>query len=359
MKIINILLSNKKGGVEDAFVTHCQILKTLHKQETQVLAIIKNNAPYAKSLTNNKILIKEVKNNFGYYDIFTIQNIRKIITEFKADIVFAHVGKAISFAKKALICKNTPLIAVNHSNNVKRSIGADMILCVNDYIRNKTISLGQNPNNTITIPNVINFNIDELNNIKYKDFSSKNKTIRIGTLGRISKEKNLDSLLKTIQICKEKLINIEIELFIAGEGEEKDNLTNLAKNLNIHNHTHFIGWIQNKQEFFSNIDIFCLPSHEETFGIVILEAMKYKVPVIASDAMGPKSIITNNKNGILVKKDPINKMPVEIYNAINELIHNQKLCKTITDSAIQDLINNFSYQSLAKKFLTIKYINTK
>ena len=179
MKIINILLSNKNGGVEDAFVTHCRILKDFCVSKNEVLAITKNNAPYADDLKKNNILVKEVKNNFGYYDVFAIKKIKKIINEFKADIVFAHVGKGIIFAKKALLGAKTPLIAVNHSNNVKRSIGANMVLCVNDYIRDKAISLGQNKQYVITIPNVIEFTNDELEKVKYKKFSEKKKILEL------------------------------------------------------------------------------------------------------------------------------------------------------------------------------------
>ena len=65
----------------------------------------------------------------------------------------------------------------------------------------------------------------------------------------------------------------------------------------------FSGWINNKQEFFSKIDIFCQPSHFEPFGLTIIEAMSYGKAVISTKCDGPVEILnTNKKNGILNNK---------------------------------------------------------
>ena len=138
MKIVNILLSNKAGGVEDAFVTHCKILQKFCDDNHQILAITKYNAPYIAELQEHNILVKQLHNYWGYYDIFVINKIKNLIKEFQADLVFAHVGKGIIFAKKALLNSDIPLIAVNHSNNVK-TVGADMVLCVNNVIKERVI----------------------------------------------------------------------------------------------------------------------------------------------------------------------------------------------------------------------------
>ncbi|MDA9818004.1 hypothetical protein N9C35_03090, partial [Flavobacteriaceae bacterium] len=183
MKIINILLSNKNGGVEDAFITHCEILQKAGGTKNNILAIVKTGAPYADCLANLGIEVIEVKNNFGYYDFIAQRKIAKIISNFSPNLVSAHVGRGIYFAKKILHKQNIALLAVNHSNNVKRSIGADAILCVNEEIHKKAVSLGQNPKKTWTIPNVIKFDEKEIIKIPYNDFSA-NSEIIIGAMGR-------------------------------------------------------------------------------------------------------------------------------------------------------------------------------
>lgn len=352
MKIVNILLSNKKGGVEDAFITHCKILQNIvQKHQGEILAIVKYGAPYAINLKNTGIKIIEVKNYFGYYDFFLQKKIQKITKTFKANLICAHVGKGISIAKKIGKNLNIPSIAVNHSNNVKRSIGCNIILAVNKEISKKIVNLGQNPKTVWTIPNVIQFNEEDIREIPYQKFDINSK-ITIGAMGRLIKEKGINHLITALAFFKDKLINIKLK--IAGDGEEMENLIKLTKKLKIENQIEFLGWIKDKEEFFNNIDIFCLPSiYHETFGIVILEAMKYKKPIIANDDIGPKSIIQHKKNGILINREPEEEISQKIANSILLLAKNQELSQSIALNGQNDLINKFSYKSLELQLIKI------
>jgi len=348
VKIVNILLSNKVGGVEDAFVTHCKILKSHCQEHNEILAIVKKDAPYANDLKDDNIGVSEINNKFGYYDLFAINNIRKLINRFQADIVFAHVGKGVLFAHKAIKNHGIPLVGVNHSNNIKRSLDADKILCVNNYINQKVVNAGKKQEDVVTIPNVIDFTENEIEEIKPKTIDA-SKPIRIGIMCRLIKEKGVFQLFHAVKTSHDSGLNIQLS--VAGEGEEKENLINLAKDLGIENNVNFLGWVQDKSAFFNAIDIFVLPSlHHETFGIVIIEAMKHKTPVIASDDNGPATILQNGHNGIIVKREPLDQMPNKIYNAIQDVVNKPDLTNKMVENATEDLLNKYSYQNLANIF---------
>ena len=255
MRIVNILLSNKIGGVEDAFVTHCKILKSHCQEHNEILAIVKKDAPYANDLKDHNIGVSEIDNKFGYYDFLAINNIRKLITNFQADIVFAHVGKGVLFAHKAIKNHGIPLIGVNHSNNIKRSLGADKILCVNNYINKKVVNAGKKQEDVVTIPNVIDFTENELEQIKQKTIDS-SKPIKIGIMCRLIKEKGIFQLFHAVKISHDSGLNIQLS--VAGEGEEKENLINLAKDFGIENNVNFLGWVQDNLPFLMLlIFLFC------------------------------------------------------------------------------------------------------
>ena len=76
---------------------------------------------------------------------------------------------------------------------------------------------------------------------------------------------------------------------------------------------------KDKEIFFINSDIFVFPTYHETFGLVLLEAMEYGLPCIATPEGGIPSIINSNKNGILVHQ----KNSQELYLSIKELIMNR------------------------------------
>jgi len=353
MKIINLLLSNKNGGVEQSFVAYSSILKSLNHE---VLAIVRKNAPYKKDIENLGIEVIEIENKFGYYDFFAIKNLKEIIKNFKTNLVFSHTGKAIALSKKALKkFPKIPLIAVNHSNNVKRSIGADIILSVNKEIFYKTVDSGQAENRSFVMPNFIPLDL-ELQNPNWQNpnwqfnldnFSFNSKKIRIGAMGRLAPEKGLEYLIKTIKILKDQ--NCAAELVIGGDGELKQELKNLVNLLNLNEEVKFLGWTSDKEKFFSSIDIFCLPSLEETFGIVLLEAMKYGKPIISSNCDGPRTIIKNEVNGILIDQ----KSPEQIVAAILKLKNNPQLVFDLVTNARENLLKNYSPKIIQEKFSSV------
>ncbi|MBY0407757.1 MAG: glycosyltransferase family 4 protein, partial [Rickettsiales bacterium] len=59
------------------------------------------------------------------------------------------------------------------------------------------------------------------------------------------------------------------------------------------------GWVTDKAAFFSGVDVYALPSLEESFGLSLLEAMAHGLPVAATDTPGPASLIRHGENGLL------------------------------------------------------------
>ena len=335
------------GGVEQSFVNYCRLFQDL---DHQTLAIVKCNAPYKESIEKLGIKAIEVENHFGYYDFFAIRKIRKLIIDFNADLVCAHVGRGIVISKKALrkIRKKTPLIAVNHSNNVKRSIGADIILSVNKEIFYKTVDLGQPSDQSFVMNNFMEVDQEKLNNFDPTKFLIEKQQIKIGTLSRLIPEKGLDHLIKAVKILKEKDCNASLK--IAGDGKSKLDLENLVNSLNLKGNVDFVGWISDKSNFFNNINIFCLPSiYHETFGMVLIEAMEYNKPLIATDDVGPKSIIKNGINGILVERYPLEDLPNKIAASVIKLVENPDLVSNLVNNARNDLFKHYSNDAAKEK----------
>ncbi len=342
MKIVNIFLTSQNGGAEQVFIDYCEILKkNLHHE---VFAIIKDDAPYFSELERLNIKFKTTKNNFGFYDFFAINNIKKYLEECNADLVIAHSGRSTSLARKAIkkIKKKILIASVNHSMNVKRSIGCDIIISVNKPIFYRTIDLGQSENKSFVVPNAID--LTDFKPYKPNIDLAKKDTIIIGSIGRFDKIKGFNEaieLIKSLENSPQKFI-----LKIAGDGEEMHNLRALAKNLKIEKNIEFLGWIKNKKEFFDSIDIFLLPSLRETFGLVILEAMKYGKPIVSSDADGPKEIIRDHQDGIIVKRNG----DLENYKkAITKIISTPNLANNLVENAFNTLQNKFSFQSIKLK----------
>ena len=74
------------------------------------------------------------------------------------------------------------------------------------------------------------------------------------------------------------------------------------KDLRLENDVTFCGWVSDKAAFFKDIDIFVLPSLEESFGVVLLEAALYKKPIVCSDADGPKEVWANTDAALVFER---------------------------------------------------------
>ena len=172
---------------------------------------------------------------------------------------------------------------------------SDVIICSPQI---EELLMGKNRFNLNIIPNGV-----EIPKVSENDDLYDLKHPAILFMGVLEKIKGLDILIKAVHLIKQSKLNFH--LYVAGDGPEKANYQKLVKKLDLEKNVSFVGYISNntKKCFYKSIDIFVLPSRYESFGIVLLEAMSFKKPVIASDIGGIPSIIKHKENGLLFESE--------------------------------------------------------
>ncbi|MBD5545140.1 MAG: glycosyltransferase family 4 protein [Lachnospiraceae bacterium] len=117
--------------------------------------------------------------------------------------------------------------------------------------------------------------------------------------GRLTRAKGFDYLLKSWKLLEKDFP--EWKLCIAGQGEEEAALLSLKEQLDLKG-VEFIGNVEQIEAYYEKAAFFVLPSRNEGFGMVLIEAMAYENPVVSfSCKAGPKDIVTDGKDGFLVK----------------------------------------------------------
>ncbi len=364
MKIINIILTSQNGGAEQVFLDYSQALSDLGHE---VVAIVKSDAPYAATLEQNQIKTHRINNPLGYYDFFAINQIAKILKEEKAAAIIAHIGRAMVLTSKALKKLQQPPIfyAVNHSDNVKRSLLANYVISTNSQIFYRTIDLGRQAENSFIVPNAIDIS-DSLKPEEIQQNWEEKEEIVIGSLGRFDRTKGFDELIKAIAVLQQqsnpqqneeptKNPRKKFKLKLAGSGYFEHDLRRLVSELKLEQEVEFVGWIKDKKQFFASFDIFCLPSLNEPFGLVLLEAMKYCKPIIATNCDGPKEILRDGFDALIVNRSQnlnqknqssLNHLPVDLAKAIEKLANDENLAKNMVINAMQKLRQRYSMKSL-------------
>lgn len=319
MKILNIMLSRGLGGVQQVFLDYATMLGMNEINVVNVTSL------YAS--INEKAKSQYMLPNLGNWDWISIIYLKHIIDKEKPDIIIAHGGRATKFAYYAKDQKR-PLVGIIHSGKLKWVDKSDYIIALTNSTYNKACEAGVQASRLVVLPNAIDTSIrryDPVHAILHNKIT--NKMPVIGAMARFVPKKGIDIFIQTISILKDR--GVDFKAVIGGGGSEESNLRALVQKLGLQDKVSFLGWINDKKKFFEEIDIFCQPSIEEPFGVVILEAMLFDKPIIAADAEGPKEIITNMKDGILIPMGSATAMA----NAIDELLQDPILAGRLSDKA--------------------------
>jgi GalNAc-alpha-(1->4)-GalNAc-alpha-(1->3)-diNAcBac-PP-undecaprenol alpha-1,4-N-acetyl-D-galactosaminyltransferase len=166
------------------------------------------------------------------------------------------------------------------------------------------------------------------------------------TAGRLAPEKGFDVLLAAFSQLGPGFV--DWRLIVLGEGPERPALTALAKSLGIADRVSFPGWIAEPGEWFATADLFVMSSRYEGFPNALLEAMACGLPVISTDCVGSREIVTHNVDGMLV---PIDSAPA-LAGAMSELMAQEALRRRLAEAALT-VSHRYSLDSIAQEWNSI------
>ena len=197
---------------------------------------------------------------------------------------------------------------------------ADKIVVPSNFTLNSFIKRGFNKNQLSKAPLDGNLYINDknINKVFNKNsrFKSKDKKIKLGFIGGSFLRKGIIYLLRSLKYLSQDNLKLYIranknQIFVHREAKE------LCEKYNVE----FISYIKNMSDFYNNIDIFILTSIEEGFGMVLFEAMKFGLPIVATSNVG--AIDNLEKNIEYIEIPP--KEPKALAMQINKLIDNPDL----------------------------------
>ena len=185
---------------------------------------------------------------------------------------------------------------------------------------------------TVYIPNVIDNLPRKTNKIRNHNLIS---------IGRLSPLKAQDELILLGNMLKSKYK--DISLTIIGDGEEMDNLKYLIKSQKLEKNVHLTGFL-NRSEIELKLlesNIFLTTSKSEAFGLVVIEAQSYKLPVVAFDsAKGVKEIL--EETGILVKNRDLSIMKEEVIKLFEDRKYRDEVAAASFENSKKYLLKNVS-----------------
>lgn len=172
---------------------------------------------------------------------------------------------------------------------------------------------------------------------------------RIACIGRINDEKGQEFLLNTI--LNNKSLLDSASFFFIGDGPLIGKLKSRVLSHKVNDGILFLGNVPNARNYMPLFDMTIVPSRCEPFGNVILESMQAGVPVIATDCCGPKEIITDGHDGVLVPYGNESGM----LEAIQKFKNDRNFRNSIKTNAMRTFENRFSRDEFMRKLSRVYF----
>ena len=175
----------------------------------------------------------------------------------------------------------------------------------------------------------------------------------VGIIGRIEKSKGQHLVIEAIA----KLKDLNIKALVVGSAMDESYLASLkekVKEFDIEDRVIFTGFTKDVNEYMQLCDAIVLATVEETFGLVVIEAMVNQKCIIAVDKGGPLEIIQDAKDGLLFKRDS-----EELKSKLELLYNDQKLKDTLAIAGYNKVQKSFNKQIQMEKLYEKIHSNTK
>lgn len=166
-------------------------------------------------------------------------------------------------------------------------------------------------------------------------------------VGRLDKEKRIDVIIRALPTI---LRSIPVHLVLAGIGEEREKLEDLAKELNLTSHITFTGFIPDEDmpNIYRIADVFTIASVAELQSIVTMEAMASGLPVVAANMMALPELVIHGKNGYLFT----NGASEELANSAISILTDTKRKESMARKSLE-LIQNHDSKKIIEKYENI------
>ena len=165
-------------------------------------------------------------------------------------------------------------------------------------------------------------------------------------MGRLDAKKGFDLLLRAFAACRDR--RPEWSLTILGDGEERQRLEALAKQLGVMSHVRLPGTVANPTPVLRRADLFVLSSRVEGFPNALLEAMALGVPVVATECGGPSRIVRHDVDGLLVPSDDA----TALADAMAALMDDEARRLRLADRAV-DVMKRFDVHTIMGTWETV------
>lgn len=337
MRIAQIMFSDGWGGAERLFVELCS---GLANEGHQVLAVCKPGFGHGSLLSgqeNISYATVPARCNWDYLSVFQL---KRLVAGFKADLLHAHLARASWMTGIAGRSLGLPTVSTTHNRIKEKYISRiDYFTTVTGDLHGYLGQLGIDGQRVRKVPN--------FSQLEAVDAATcvRRSPLTFVALGRFVHKKGFDLLLEAF---KRYLATspIPARLVLGGDGPLDGQLRRQAAQLGIAHLVDFAGWVDDIAACLDAGDIFVLPSRDEPFGIVLLEAMARGKPIITADVSGPRDFL-DRSTAFFARADDSESLSQSMLTAAE----NPGLCREKAELALERFRSKYTSGAVLPQFV--------
>ncbi|MBK9214402.1 MAG: glycosyltransferase family 4 protein [Chloracidobacterium sp.] len=336
MRILQVSSARTFGGGERHFLDLCA---GLGQRGHEVYAALRptNEWQGRLDIETDRVLHVSIRNSFG---MFSAKRIARFARENGIDIIHAHVARDYVAASAAARMADTRLVLTRHVMFPMKSFhrfvlgNVDAAIAVSESVRDQ-LSRVFSAKKIHVIPNGLHFNcVDTVtgggSGVAFRDFHSIPRNVPlIASIGELKVAKGQrDLVLAAHEVIKRRS---DARFVIAGVDHSLDKkfrreLKRLVRVLGMENNFLWLDWLDDTAPLLTAADLFVSPSHTESFGLAILEAMAAGCPVVATATDGAVELIPDSK-AIVPIKDPLSMAEAILWHLEHDDERRELGCK--------------------------------
>jgi glycosyltransferase involved in cell wall biosynthesis len=306
IRLLEALAGAEHGGAEVHFVRLCVALKRAGVNQRVLMR------PHEARIAGlRRADIEPVEAPFGgRLDFVTRRIFTREIARFRPNVVLTYMSRASRMCPKGDFVH---IARLGGYYNLKYYRHCDHLVGITPDLVGYFVEYGWPRERTHFIPNFVEDRTARP--VDRRPLETPAGAPLVFALGRLHGNKGFDVLLEAIARRP------GTYLWLAGEGPLRGELEVLAARLGLSDRVRFLGWRDDPAPYFAAADVLVVPSRHEPLGSVLLEGWMHRLAVVAAASQGPRFLIADGDNGLLVPVDD----PAALAEAIARILDDGKL----------------------------------
>ncbi len=325
MRVAQVMAGAAHGGAELFFERLCAALRT---SGDAVLPVIRHDT--ARAVRLRAAGLQPVELGFGgAFDLRTTPRLGRVLRAFAPDVVVSWMNRATAQMPAGDWVHVGRLGGYYDLRHYRR---CDHLVGNTQGIVRWLRAQGWSAARTHYVPNFA----DDLAGVAPADLPGARGATLLG-LGRLHTDKGFDTLIAALALLP------HATLAIAGSGPERARLRRQAEAAG---RTHFLGWREDVGGLLAAADVFVCSSRVEPLGNMVIEAWSAGCPVVACDADGPRELIRDGQDGLLVPRED----PDALADAIRRVLADPALRATLIASGRRRFEQEFARATVVERW---------